>query len=416
MPSNLWNGRIHRSVADEGYGDLRSIYDGSSPATASTAKNGNSATNKGSKANSKLEASQHLFATSARTKNAVDVLEELCTILNDPTSSKSLLKRKSMHLKKYIIPMLSSAADSMNDAAKTLAPIARVEYIHNRKESKRKKEVIDPSNSRMSPELQLIHDYNTNTTDENKENQQPNSATPPKKKTRSANMITPTKVSEEGVTFQFPFPPKSGKEYSKVEAVRILLDHTKERSKERGKAKAAIVAHNKSHGVNCGTKTIDRLITKHKKGQPILDEPWNEIGGRPQKCTDAEIKEIAAEMEVHQGKAYDKKDVADMLQKKHTEKLEKAGMKAILDNNLSRQTVDNYTAMLADQPNISIAASTVSKSRTRFAAENSIRGSVAFLALIGATHFIPIEKEDADVRAELNTVCLTVVRKSRSEA
>ena len=64
----------------------------------------------------------------------------------------------------------------------------------------------------------------------------------------------------------------------------------------------------------------------------------------------------------------------------------------------------NYSALLADEGNIAISQSYISKSNTRYAAENSIRGSIATLGVIAATHFISVEEEDADIRAEMKTL------------
>jgi hypothetical protein len=66
--------------------------------------------------------------------------------------------------------------------------------------------------------------------------------------------------------------------------------------------------------------------------------------------------------------------------------------------------VRNYSALLADEGNISISHSYTSKSNTRYAAENSIRGSIATLGVIATTHFITVDKEDEDIRAELKSL------------
>ena len=41
---------------------------------------------------------------------------------------------------------------------------------------------------------------------------------------------------------------------------------------------------------------------------------------------------------------------------------------------------------------------------TLFAANNSIRASISNLALIGSTHFIPVNQEDPAIRAEFKTL------------
>ncbi len=113
------------------------------------------------------------------------------------------------------------------------------------------------------------------------------------------------------------------------------------------------------------------------------------------------MKLIAESLDEEVGKTYDKSDVKMMIKKIQTKKLEEAGYKNIIHKSISRATVRNYSALLADEGNIAISQSYISKSNTRYAAENSIRGSIATLGVIAATHFISVEEEDADICAEM---------------
>ncbi len=57
--------------------------------------------------------------------------------------------------------MILYASKSLAEISKSLAPIPSVNYVHHRIEVKRKSDVVDnSSNSRMSPDLQLICAYN----------------------------------------------------------------------------------------------------------------------------------------------------------------------------------------------------------------------------------------------------------------
>jgi hypothetical protein len=62
--------------------------------------------------------------------------------------------------------------------------------------------------------------------------------------------------------------------------------------------------------------------------------------------------------------------------------LEGAGNKNIIKMSISDASVRNYTALPADEGNISISHSYTSKSNTGYAAENSIRGSIATLGIV----------------------------------
>jgi hypothetical protein len=116
------------------------------------------------------------------------------------------------------------------------------------------------------------------------------------------------------------------------------------------------------------------------------------------------MKQIAKSMEDKVGKTYNKSDVKMMLKKIESEKLETTGYKNIFETSISDSTVRNYSALLADEGNISISHSYTSKSNTRYAAENSIRGSIETLGVIATTHFITVDKEDEDIRAELKSL------------
>ncbi len=79
-------------------------------------------------------------------------------------------------------------------------------------------------------------------------------------------------------------------------------------------------------------------------------------------------------------------------------------IKNIIKTSISDATVRNYSALLADEGNISISHSYTSKSNTWYAAKNSICGSIATLGVIATTHFIAIDKEDEDICAKLKSL------------
>lgn len=66
--------------------------------------------------------------------------------------------KKLQQVKRYIIPLLWHASDSMKDITATLAHIASVRYAHKTK-NKRENDVAEESNTWMSPDLQLVFDY-----------------------------------------------------------------------------------------------------------------------------------------------------------------------------------------------------------------------------------------------------------------
>jgi hypothetical protein len=71
---------------------------------------------------------------------------------------------------------------------------------------------------------------------------------------------------------------------------------------------------------------------------------------------------------------------------------------------LTATTINNYAAGFAMDSAMSLTQTSIRKTNTRYAAENSIVGSICILSLIAATHCIPIPEEDLDVRRELKEV------------
>jgi hypothetical protein len=68
------------------------------------------------------------------------------------------------------------------------------------------------------------------------------------------------------------------------------------------------------------------------------------------------------------------------------------------------KTKRNYSALIASQGNVSISKTSTVKTTTRFAPENSICACIGNLALIGSIHFIPVQYEDSDIRAEIKAL------------
>ena len=142
VPDKMWLGRVHCSDAAEGFDDLQSYYG----VDKKIARNSEPLT----KPDAKFQSAKHLYDTSARFRNAVTVLEAYCAQLSNPDTSRTKVKDISRQMKKHIIPLLSLASSTIGETATTLAPIACVEYVHKRNETKRKNEVVDSSNKKMS--------------------------------------------------------------------------------------------------------------------------------------------------------------------------------------------------------------------------------------------------------------------------
>ena len=153
--------------------------------------------------------------TASWLESAANFLEESIKIFCDIQSSRSSISKRSQHLKRYIVPLIWCAAESLNDISKSLAPISSMKYVHKRTEGKRKLKVVDESNTRMSPDLQLVCDYVSSKGDTH-------NVTPPKKKLRTTTSRTTSKMSH-CVNDDIKLPlPVNGHEYRKPEVVNIL--------------------------------------------------------------------------------------------------------------------------------------------------------------------------------------------------
>lgn len=377
-PKSLWCGRIDQSVADSGFDDLRARYnadDGPRPVQ--------------SQSSSQMDSAKHLFMIAARLGDASIALDDICAELSVPATSRTRIKQKSRLIKQHIVPMLGYASSTMIKTSTVLSPIGCMKYLHNRTEKERKASVVDVSNIFMNPGLQLIAHFvreeKAKEVAAKKRTVVTDDSPPSKRIRRATRSVSPS--DESG----YPLPtPEGGQEFSQSEVVNIL-SKTGHRTLERGQAIKAILAHQSQYPlISCSRKTINRLMERHSKGENITGS-WRGVG-RPAVCSNEVLREIALECETHQGKSIRFKDVKQLIEAKHTEKLETAGYKKIIQNDIANSTIRNYCTLLADQENIIVGPnSTVTKSTTRYAAENSIRRAISTLSIIAATHFWSME-------------------------
>ena len=200
----LWGGRIQRSTADEAYANFQSNY--------VTGEDGNRKNcDIQTKADSQMEASKNLFATAARFRDAVGVMENICDELNDPNISRTRIREKARQLQKYIIPLISHASATIDDTAQVLAPIARLKYVHDRNEVARKKAVANTILSNATSEKEhLIYEHIQKEEERKKKNGRSRidekCAPTAKKPRRNPNRVThPNDLSSDNViTISFP--------------------------------------------------------------------------------------------------------------------------------------------------------------------------------------------------------------------
>ena len=335
------------------------------------------------KADGKLEAARDLLSLASRIKDATDVLIEIHSVLNDLTSTKIEKKLKLNLISKTIIPLLLTALGTIKESAQLLSPVSGITYVHNRMETKRKREIIDKNSSTSEPE-QLIRNF-----------VQANTAEPPRKERR----VCPVTPTTGDVSVLLPVPEKGrGCAYNKAE-VAAILSKVDRRSREYTQLKSDILEYQKNVGAPCSERTIVRIMEKHDIGLPIIGEFTTR--GKPALCTDADINELVDTFEERTGQVRTAKDVAEILTDLQTDKLQQQGVVDIVKKQPSKTTVRNYFALMTSQGRMSIVESSITKSSIRVASENSWRAAISFSAVVGASHILLRDKWDPDILHDL---------------
>ena len=295
-------------------------------------------------------------------------------------------------MKKFVIPLLNGSINTITKAAGILSPIAGVKYVHERNENKRKREIAMSKNSLYSMQKEMIVRHVT----EGKNNNKHVVDTPQAKRQRRATACVSPIDTADSVNLP---TPASGTAYNKIEVVNIMSEIPVSNSHTRAATIKLILEHQKKYNVPCSKTSIYRLMANHEKGLTVSGEFRGR--GQPPICSDNDMKQIAESLDKEIGKTYDKSDIKMMIKKLKTQKLEDAGYKNIIDKSICDSTLRNYCALLAYESNVAISQSYTSKSNTCYAAENSICGSIATLGVVATTHFISVDEEDADIRAEM---------------
>lgn len=255
--ARLWHGLVAQDVADEGFAELQEIYEGTG--RSSDQKGGPKAT----KLDKKLQGSKLLFMTDERLGAVIDMLESLTKDVNNPRVSRNQLKHSVKQIKGYAVPMLKASRKIISSGALGLAPIARVSYVHERGETRKKKDIriskrraeaLGEPICEESVEIQMMSDFIAEVESNGV------AAPPAKKKQRRAKTQTPM------VEYKLPIKPAGGEEYSKKEVCEVLSMY-KPRSAARGVAMRALIHHNAKYVEGCSRPTIDRLMKSYQAKQ-----------------------------------------------------------------------------------------------------------------------------------------------------
>ncbi len=158
--------------------------------------------------------------------------------------------------------MISYAANSLSEISKELSPILSVDYVHSRMEIEWKSEVINESNSQMSPDLQLVCDYVAHK--DRKKRGDTHETTPPKKKLR----VLPHHGADLPANADELPLPLNGNENRRPEATNILSTY------KQGTRQITSVMNRmiQLKYVPCAIHTLHCLVSALNSGKPILDK------------------------------------------------------------------------------------------------------------------------------------------------
>jgi hypothetical protein len=94
------------------------------------------------KTDTRLDATQHLFETASRLENALTLLSEYVVVFSNPESSRHDMDNAVRVIKNTINQLVSHAIAAINGAGKSLAQMATVNIINEKKERKRLRHVV----------------------------------------------------------------------------------------------------------------------------------------------------------------------------------------------------------------------------------------------------------------------------------
>lgn len=243
------------------------------------------------------------------------------------------------------------------------------------------REVVNP-NKRKSEHVQLLKHYINPLS--------PVSANRPTKRRRLTRAVT----SNEEVDIP---EPMNGTQYTKLEMLNILeaIDVNS------GKRKKAILQMIKLEYVPFKKTAIYDMLKKRSEGKLVKDTEWGSVG-RPPLLDQPTIQAIAKEIQRDKGRAQGRDEINQIIVRHIKRMISDAGQVPLnVPDKLNPTTLNNYIAQLSLAPDLTIVSSSIPKTNTRYAAENSIRGVISNLALIGSTHFYEAKEENEEFQKAL---------------
>ena len=231
-----------------------------------------------------LIATNNLYTTASRLKDASTILESCVSLLkNDVAASMHKRRLMATTIRKLIIPLNERAATLIKNAARDSAPIAGCSDYHKKCEARRKKVTMKELAKKKkggSIEVELILEYLkvTATPDVRRKSSPTAKPITPRAVKRCIAKVTPDKATDiDDVTIPLP-ADRASMEYTKPEAVEILSSQTNKFSDKRMKMMMKMTTIG---WAPTSVRTLQRLLTTHERGCLIINDAWSGSGRKP---------------------------------------------------------------------------------------------------------------------------------------
>jgi hypothetical protein len=262
-----------------------------SQASASSANSALPAT----KTDYKVTAVCDLYEASYRLKNIMKEFESFLSLIDGDSSINGEMKKNSRNIKQCLLPAIRKIVDIIVVSSKHVAPIPGMKVACDKKERHASREVVDTSNKRKSPDLQVLESYvKTSST----------AITPSPKSKKKPRLSRVSKLKAAGsdqLTITLPVPD-NGVEYSKFEMLDLIFSYP-ERSKKRGLVVKEMM---RLKYVPCGKTHIYDLINKRKANELVVNSAWVTTCGRSPILDENAMEEVALRVENECGRSFKK--------------------------------------------------------------------------------------------------------------
>jgi hypothetical protein len=367
---------------------FQSLLDRYENPTSTSTNNADVAATK-TKGDAIFDSSMRQHEAASRLSDTVSLLKDVGQTLSDPKSSKLKCKEAIKITMKTVVPMISIVANEMSAAANIVAPIGGTKYVHTRVETKRRREkTAGDADQRKKQSLKksMVDDFVGGRSQLSY--LPPKSRKMPSRATKNKNIL-PITVN--------PPNPKNPPHYTPMEFLEIVEAIQINSAKRRLMIEKIII----NEFIPGSLRSAYNMIKKSKDDLPIPCE-WRHHSGRPPLISLDGFKQLVDEYSKECGKAIDKNVINNILLKYANENAKKNGYAPSTFVQYNRTTCKNYFALFANQNKINLAKSVVSKTNSRFTAENSLMASVVLLCVVATTHFFVVEREDIKVKEIVN--------------